>query len=84
MEFAQNGQRITDIEDYCKNLPSVHTWTSLEIPAEEYEVTKTMMYEFTALLGKGTSEKQSVQIVQRKFHRTLKPSQISQVTYSAT
>ena len=79
MEFAQNGQRITDIEDYCKNLPSVHTWTSLEIPAEEYEVTKTMMYEFAALLGKGTSEKQSVQIVQRKFHRTLKPSQISQV-----
>ena len=79
MEYARNGKRITDIEDICRLLPKTHTWADHRIPAADYGDIKIMMTEMGQMLETEESPKSAIRVLQRRHHRTVKPSQFTQV-----
>jgi ELP3 family radical SAM enzyme/protein acetyltransferase len=79
MEFAKNGRRIADIEDTCKAMPQTHKFTDHRIPEADHEAIRIMMLEMKDELDSGESVGSVVRSIQRRHHRTVKPSQFTQI-----
>lgn len=79
MEYAKNGRRIADIEDTCKAMPSTHIWRSMAVPPDEKDIIRTMVSEMVTLLSTGDSIGNIIRTLQRKYHRTVKPSHFTKV-----
>ena len=79
MEYARNGKRIADIEDTCRTMPATHSWNDHRIPVDEYDKVKEMMTEMEQLLETEASPKSAIRILQRRHHRSVKPSHFTQV-----
>ena len=79
MEYATNGRLISDIEDACKAMPSTHTWKSMEVPADEKDTIRKMISEMAQLLEEGLSQSMAIRKLQRKYHRSVKPSHFTKV-----
>ena len=79
MEYAKNGRRIADIEDTCKAMPSTHIWRSMAVPPDEKDIIRTMVSEMATLLSTGDSIGDIIRTIQRKYHRTVKPSHFTKV-----
>ena len=79
MEYAKNGRRIADIEDSCKAMPSTHVWKSMAIPEGEYNTIRLLVSELSGMLTAGLSAKTAIRTLQRKHHRTVKPSHFTKV-----
>ena len=79
MEHAQNGSRISDIEDYCKSLPVNYTWRDLTMPVTQQDILRPILYEMLDLLEQGTPKEQVFRELQRKHHISIKPRHFTQV-----
>jgi len=71
-------QDIQDIEDAARSAPQTHVWRDLSIPAADIPQIKAMLYEITESIHSEPT-KQLIQRLQRKYHRSLKPSHFTQV-----
>lgn len=76
-----DSTKITEIEEYAKNLPSVHEWRDLSIPEEEYEDYKQMMYELKFIYEnlKESNKKMALRAIQKKYKKSIKPSFLTQI-----
>ena len=79
MEHAQNGSKISDIEDYCKSLPIDYKWRDLTMPTSQQEILRPILYEMLEMLEKGISKLQVFRDLQRKHHMSIKPRHFTQV-----
>jgi len=79
MEHAQNGTLITDIEDYCKSLPSNYTWKDLTMSVDQAETIRPILHEMRTLLEQGMPKPQVFRELQRRHHISIKPSFFTQV-----
>jgi len=74
-----DSTRITDIEDYCRTLPSRHTWANLSVPTNDIPLIEQMIRDYNTALSAGLSSALARQQVQRAHHRTIKPSHFNTV-----
>jgi len=79
MEYATNGRRITDIEDTCKAMPTTHVWKSMEVPLDEKDAIRALIPEMVLLLQEGRSPLSVFTLLQRKYHRVIKPRDFTKV-----
>ena len=79
MEHAQNGSKISDIEDYCKTLPVNYTWRDLTMPVNQQDILRPILYEMLEMLEQGTPKDQIFRELQRKHHISIKPRHFTQV-----
>lgn len=79
MEFAQNGSRITDIEDYCKTLPDTYTWKDLKMPNSQQDALRPILYEMAEMLEAGKTKERTFIELQRKHHISIKPRHFTRV-----
>ena len=79
MEHAQNGSKISDIEDYCKTLPVNYTWRDLTMPTDQQDILRPILYEMLEMLEQGIPKAQVFRELQRKHHISIKPRHFTQV-----
>lgn len=79
MEHAQNGSKITDIEDYCKTLPVNYTWRDLTMPTDQEDILRPILYEMLEMLEQGIPREKVFRELQRKHHISIKPRHFTQV-----
>ena len=61
-----NASQISDIEDYCRDLPKTHVWKDLSIPPTEVEILERMVPDYIDRLEAGVpAEKAKTQIQQK-------------------
>ena len=79
MEHAQNGSKISDIEDYCKTLPVNYTWRDLTMPVTQQDILRPILYEMLEMLEQGVPKDKVFRDLQRKYHISIKPRHFTQV-----
>jgi len=79
MNVAQNGSKISDIEDYCKTLPVNYTWRDLTMPESQQTILRPILYEMLEMLEQGTPKEKVFCELQRRHHMSIKPRHFTQV-----
>ena len=79
MEHAQNGSKISDIEDYCKTLPVNYTWKDLTMPTDQQDILRPILYEMLEMLEQGIPKNKVFRDLQRKHRISIKPRHFTQV-----
>ena len=74
-----NASQISDIEDYCRDLPKTHTWKDLSIPAAEVEVLERMVLDYIGRLEAGVSPEKAKTQIQQKYHKSIKPTHFNRI-----
>jgi len=78
-----SGRSVSDIEDYCRELPSKHTWTDLSVPEGDVAILEKMLNSYAQLLGKGLSADAVRKAVQREYHYAVRPAHMNTVYQKA-
>jgi ELP3 family radical SAM enzyme/protein acetyltransferase len=78
-----SGRTVTEIEDYCKELPSKHTWADLSVPDGDVEVLEKMLRSYALLLAKGLSADAVRKAVQKEHHHVVRPAHMNAVYQKA-
>jgi ELP3 family radical SAM enzyme/protein acetyltransferase len=74
-----NASQISDIEDYCRDLPKTHTWKDLSIPPTEVEVLERMVPDYIGRLEAGVPSEKAKTQIQQKYHRSIKPTHFNRI-----
>ena len=74
-----NASQISDIEDYCRDLPKTHTWKDLSIPPAEIEVLERMVPDYIGRLEAGVVPEKAKTHIQQKYHKSIKPPHFNRI-----
>lgn len=78
-----SGLSVTEIEDYCRDLPLKHTWADISVPAGDVEVLEKMLGSYSRLLAKGMSADAVRKAVQKEHRHAVKPAHMNTVYQKA-
>ena len=77
--MSMESTRISDIEDYCRTLPSRHTWNDLSVPTDDVAVIEQMIQDYDTALESGLTVDIARRQIQRAYKRTIKPSHFNTI-----